>query len=296
MPDPYETLGVAKGSDIAEVKKAYRKLARQLHPDLHPGDKHAEERFKTVTAAYDFLSDADRKTQFDKGEIDAEGQPRAQRTYYRTYADGGFGSRYQDPEEFIRDSENMDIFSDLLRGMRRDARKMRGADVRATLAVDFIDAVRGATREVVFPDGKRLKVQIPAGSDDGRVLRLRGQGQPGMAGGPAGDALVELRVTPHATFTRQGNDILSELPVSLPEAVLGGRAEVATVDGPVTLTIPEGANTGMKLRVRGKGVPIDGGGRGDQFVTLKVVLPEAPDDDLRRLVRDWAERHPYKVR
>jgi DnaJ-class molecular chaperone len=302
MRDPYEVLGVDKTADAKTIKQAYRKLARQLHPDLHPGDPQAEERFKAVAAAYDFLSDADKKARYDRGEIDATGAPRVERTFYRTYAEGGPGSRYSDPRDFLRDFEGIDIFADLFgvggrRGEGMRGATMRGTDVRHTLEIDFLDAVNGAVRELVLPGGKHLKVTIPAGSATGDVLRLRGQGAAGRAGGPAGDVHIELKVRPHPVFTRSGGDIYADLPVTLGEAVLGAKVEAPTVDGTVSLTIPPGSNTGTRLRIRGKGVPSSTGkGRGDHYVTLKVILPEKPDAELTRLIREWEARHPYRVR
>jgi DnaJ-class molecular chaperone len=295
--DPYDVLGLAKGADLKQVKKVYRKLARDLHPDLHPGDTKAEDRFKEVASAYDFLTDADRKARYDRGEIDASGAPRAERRFYRTYAESGPGARYNDPRDFVSELGGMDIFSDLFGGRAtRGRRSQRGQDVAVTLSIDFVDAVMGASREITLPQGRRLKVTIPAGSADGQVLRLKGQGQTGGGGGAAGDLLITLEVLPHAAFTRTGDDIHSEVPVTLAEAVLGGRIEVSTVDGSVTLTVPKGSNTDTRLRLRGKGVPLAGGGRGDHYVTLKVVLPQSPDPELERLVEAWSARHPYRVR
>jgi DnaJ-class molecular chaperone len=301
MRDPYEVLGVTKGTDIKEVKKAYRKLARQLHPDLHPGDTKAENRFKEVSSAHQFLSNADQKTRYDRGEIDASGAPRAERTFYRTYAEGRPGSRYSDPQEVFRDPEGMDIFADLFRGVRHNAgwqaEQMRRADVRHKLEIDLVDAANGTICEVVLPGGKRLKVTIPPGSTDGQALRLRGQAPHGSGGGRGGDVLIELRVRPHPMFTRNGNDIHAELPITLPEAVLGSRIEVPTVAGNVTLTVPKGANTGTRLRIKGKGGMVPGGrSRGDHYVTFKVMLPDKPDPELAELVEKWAERNPYRVR
>jgi DnaJ-class molecular chaperone len=298
MRDPYEVLGVPKNADFKEVKKAYRKLARQLHPDLHPGDAKAETRFKEVAASYDFLSDPERKLKYDRGEIDTSGAPRAERTFYRTYAEGDARSRYNDPRGFSHDFEGMDIFSDLFGGGFRSTHtaKMRGADVRATLEIDLLEAVKGTVRQVTLQGGKRLAVTIPPGSEDGQVLRLKGQGPAGLGGGPAGDVNIELKVQPHPYLTRRGKDIYAEVPVTLPEAVLGAKVEVPTVDGPVTLSIPKGSNSGTRLRLRGKGVPVSGGERGDQYVMLKVVLPDAPDPELTRFIEEWASRHPYHVR
>lgn len=297
MRDPYEVLGLPKGADGKDIKKAYRKLARELHPDLHPGDQKAEERFKEVAAAYDLLSDADKKARYDRGEIDASGAPRTERRYYRDYAEGGAGTRYTDPSEFFRDYEGADLFSDLFRGVRRDARKMRGADMRHAIEVDFVDAVNGAQQELQLGDGRRLKVNIPAGTADGQVLRLKGQGASSPTGGPAGDLLVQIGVRPHPQFTRKANDIYADLPVTVQEATLGAKIEVPTVDGSVSLSIPKGANSGMRLRVRGKGAPAAGGGpRGDHYVTLQVMLPEHPDAEVIRMVQEWGARHPYRVR
>lgn len=297
MRDPYQVLGVAKGADLKAVKKAYRKLARELHPDLHPGDTQAESRFKEVAAAYDFLSDAEQKAKYDRGEIDASGAPKAERRFYRTYAEGDPGTRYHDPQEFFRDFQDADIFAEFFGGRAGRAARARGSDVRATLEVGFLDAINGAVKEITLPDGKRLKLTIPPGSENGQVLRLKGQGMPGIGGGPAGDVNIELKVQPHPTFQRDGQDIHSEVPITLAEAVLGGKVDVATVDGTVSLTVPRGANSGTRLRLRGKGVPAaGGGGRGDHYVTLKVVLPDQPDPELSRFVEEWAARHPYRVR
>jgi DnaJ-class molecular chaperone len=174
---------------------------------------------------------------------------------------------------------------------------MAGADIRHSVEIDFLDAVNGTSRSVTMADGKHLRVTIPTGSEDGDVLRLKGQGLPGLGGGSAGDLLIELRIKPHPVFTRKGRDIYAELPITLSEAVLGGKVEVPTVDGSVSLTIPKGSNTGSRLRVRGKGVPAaSGGARGDHYVDLKVVLPTQPDPELVRLIEEWAAKHPYQVR
>lgn len=297
MRDPYAVLGVPKGAEIKEIKKAYRKLARDLHPDLHPGDPKAEERFKEVAVAYDLLSDPEKKARYDRGEIDASGAPKADRRFYRDYAEAEPGNRYTDPGQFFRDFEGTDIFAELFRGKRREARA-RGLDVRQEIEVEFLDAVNGATREMVLPDGRKVKVTIPPGTQEGQVLRLRGQGMPGTGGGAsAGDLHLEVKVRPDPRMRREGTDIFAELPITLPEAVLGGKIAVPTADGTVSLTIPRGSNSGMRLRVRGKGAPPPGGGpRGDYYVTLQVILPERIDPEIERFVREWAERHPYRVR
>jgi DnaJ-class molecular chaperone len=297
MRDPYEVLGVPKGADIKDAKKAYRKLARQHHPDLHPGDSTAEEKFKEISAAYDFLSEAERKAKYDRGEIDAAGAPKMERRFYRDFAEGAPGGyRYVDPSEYLKDMEGVDVFADLFRGVRRDQRKMRGQDIRQAIEIDFLTAVNGGQLDITLPENRRLKVTIPAGSEDGQLLRLKGQGFPSPGGGAAGDLLLELKMAEHPVFRRSGDDIMTEVAISLPEAVLGGKAEVPTIDGPVSLTIPRGANTGTRLKLRGKGVPMAGGGRGDHFVTLKVVLPETIDPELTAMVETWASKHPYRAR
>jgi DnaJ-class molecular chaperone len=297
MRDPYDVLGVPKGADLKDVKKAYRKLARQHHPDLHPGDSSAEEKFKEISAAYDFLSEAERKAKYDRGEIDAAGAPKMDRRFYRDFAEGAPGGyRYVDPSEYLKDMEGVDVFADLFRGMRREQRTMRGQDIRQAIEIDFLTAVNGGQLDIMLPENRRIKVTIPPGSEDGQVLRLKGQGLPSPGGGAAGDLLLELKVAPHPVFSRSGSDVSSEVAISLPEAVLGGKAEVPTIDGPVSLTIPRGANTGTRLKLRGKGVPMAGGGRGDHFVTLKVVLPETIDPELTAMVEGWAAKHPYRVR
>lgn len=302
MKDPYQTLGVARSAGADEIKKAYRKLAKKLHPDLNPGNKKVEQEFKEVTAAYDLLSDADKRAKFDRGEIDASGAERPGRGFYRSYAEGGQGAKYRGGESVFDD----DIFSDLFgggfgartgAGGRGGARmNIRGADVSYSATADFIEAALGAKKRLTLTDGKTLDVTIPPGTEDGQTLRLKGQGLPGMGAGAAGDAFIEVRVEPHPLFTRQGNDIHLELPVSLPEAVLGGSINVPTIDGTVSLKVPAGSNTGSVLRLRGKGVPRGKGERGDQYVKLKVALPDKPDGELTEFVERWAKKNAYDAR
>ncbi len=306
MRDPYDVLGVPKGTDAKTIKKAYRALARDHHPDLRPGDSRAEDRFKEVGAAYHFLSDPARKAQYDSGQIDASGAPRMNRTFYRNAGGGGPRTGPTDPDAHLKDAhlkdmEGMDMFADLFRGMRRTSARRkqapaRGQDIRHALAVGFLDAIKGGTREIVLPNGKRLNVTLPPGSQDGQVLRLKAQGAPGAAGGAAGDVHIELRVTPHPHFSRAGNDILSELPVTVGEALLGGKAGVRTIDGTVTVTVPKGSNSGTRLRLKGRGAPATAGARGDHYVTLKVMLPDNADPEFLQLMEEWARRHPYRVR
>jgi DnaJ-class molecular chaperone len=285
--DPYQTLGVKPDASQADIQKAYRRLAKKLHPDLNPGNKKAEEEFKNVSAAYGLLGDADKRARFDRGEIDASGTERPQQRYYRDFAEGGAAHPYANEAGFADFAGTDDILSEIFgRGGRANLR-MRGQDVHYRLELDFLDAVNGGKQQLTLPDKSVLDVTIPPGTRDGQVLRLRGKGRPGLGGGPPGDALIEIAVRPHPIFIRKGDDIHVELPISLKEAVLGGKVQVPTPSGPVTMTIPKWANTGRVLRLKGKGVPRPDGSRGDELVTLKVTLPEMPDPELEKLIAQW---------
>ena len=294
MRDPYEVLGVARDASQDQIKKAYRKLAKQLHPDTHPGDTKVEDRFKQVSAAYAILSDPEMRQRYDRGEVDASGQERPQWRFRQPHgADAGAGG-------FAGGFNVEDILGDLFGGRfgaGRGAMRARGRDVSYTVRIGFEESARGGKRRVTLGGGRSLDVAIPEGIEDGQSIRLKGQGEPGIGGGPAGDALIRVQVEPHPVFTRDGSNLRMELPVTLVEAVVGAKVEVPTLDGPVTMTVPAGSNTGDTLRLRGKGIRRRGAsGRGDQYVRLKVVLPRKPDDELGTFVRDWAQRHPYKVR
>ena len=290
--DPYAALGVNKSASSDDIRKAYRTLAKELHPDVRPNDKAAEEKFKRATAAFNLLSDSETKAKYDRGEIDADGNEKV------AYPHGGFRSRTTRNGAYAGAGESVfdlgDIFSDLFgsggpspgAGSQRSYGRMRGRDIRFTLDIDFLDAVKGAKRRVQLAEGRTLDVSIPPGVESGQVLRLKSQGGPGMQGGPPGDALVELNVRPHPHFRREGDDVHMDLPISLTEAVSGGRVQVPTPSGPVALTIPPGANTGMVLRLKGKGV----GGTGDQFVKLQIALPDPVDDELKKFVQKWGKR------
>jgi DnaJ-class molecular chaperone len=293
--DPYSTLGLGRTSTADEIRRAYRTLAKELHPDVRPGDKQAEERFKRATAAFNLLSDPVMKSRYDRGEIDADGNERMAfssrpRQSARAHAGAGAGPGPGPGQGGAQDAFDLgDIFSDLFGpgfGNGRSYSRMRGRDIRFTLEVDFLDSINGAKRRVSLAEGRTLDVAIPAGVESGQVLRLKNQGGAGVQGGPAGDALVELTVRPHAFFRREGQDVHMDLNISLTEAVEGGRIQAPTPTGPVTLTIPAGSNTGKTLRLKGKGVA----GQGDQFVKLQVMLPEVPDEDLKKFVKKWPKR------
>lgn len=290
MKNPYEVLGVAATASAAEIQSAYRKLAKKLHPDLNPGDKAAEEKFKGVAAAYDLLSDADKRKRFDAGEIDESGAERPQHHYYRDYATSDQGDRYADASGFSDFMDQDDAFAELLRRSQQARANRRGQDLHYHLAVDLVDSITGATKRLTLPDGGTIDVKIPAGLVDGQTLRLKGKGAPGSGKGGPGDALIEVEVRPDRRFTRDGDDITLELPISLTEAVLGGQVRVPTPTGDVTMSVPKGSNTGTKLRLRGRGVPRREGGQGDQFVQLKVVLPKSPDPELESFVSGWKDK------
>ncbi len=294
--DPYKELGVSRGASADEIKKAFRKLAKELHPDKNPGNTAADERFKRITAAFDLLGDAEKRAKFDRGEIDADGREQFRGGGGRS-GPGGFGGG--SPGGGGAGFENIDL--DELFGMfggrpggRPGGRTgpVRGQDVRATLEISLEDSIAGATRRIQFSDGRTLDVTIPKGAADGQVIRLRGQGAPGR-GGAAGDALIELKIAPHPLYTRDGGDLTMDLPVSVPDAVLGGKIPVRTPEGTVSMTIPKGSNSGQVLRLKGRGA-FAAGKRGDLLARLIVTLPETPDDPLVKFATEWRSKRPYR--
>jgi len=304
MAKLYETLGVAPHASQDDIRKAYRKAAKDTHPDLNPGKPEAEKRFKEINAAYDIIGDADKRKRYDAGEIDETGAERQpERHFYREYAEADQNPRYSRRRASTNERGpggadfDYDIFADLFRGRGQGGNfRMPPQDVRYALAIDLLEAVKGAHKVVSMPDGKTLDITIPAGLNDGQVMRLKGQGLPSSDGKP-GDAYVEISVRPHPSFTREGDDILTTLPVSLGEALNGASVPVETVDGPVEVKVPKGAKEGTKLRLRGKGVPRGKAGeRGDQFVTLHIVSPDGADDSLAQFMAEWEKTHPQNPR
>ena len=307
MDDPYAVLGVPRTASEDEIRRAYRKLAKKHHPDLNQGDARAEERFKAVSGAYDLLGDAEKRRRFDAGEIDATGAERAYTRRPGGWPGAGAGgragdTRYQRADSYDAFADAGDI-DDILRGMfgqggaRAGGRGGgKGRDISYTLRADFRLATEGGETTVTLADGRSLKVTLPVGLTDGQTIRLRGQGEKGGRGVP-GDALIEVRIIPDPVLERDGSNIRMTLPVSLQEALLGGRVEVPTLVGPVMLTIPKGANSGTVLRLKGKGVRNPtGDARGDQYVKLAVTLPDPADPELARFVEEWGARHPYDPR
>ena len=301
MADPYQTLGVARTASEAEIKKAYRKLAKELHPDRNKDDPAKAARFGQVTQAYDLLSDKDKRARFDRGEIDGDGNPAAPFGFGRGAPGGGFGGQRPGPGGFEFQGGDPgdigDIFEGLFGGRQRGggfsggfggfgrgAPPPKGANQPYRLQVDFTDAATLAPQRITLADGKTIDLKLPAGVETGTQMRLSGKGQPGPGG--AGDAIVTIEVSPHRFFTRVGDDVRLELPISLKEAVLGGPVRVPTVEGVVTMTLPKGSSSGKVLRLKGKGFHKKGGGRGDQLVTLMVEVP-AGDAALEAFVADW---------
>ena len=284
--NPYEILGINKDASEAEIKKAYRKLARKHHPDLNPGDKSASEKFKEINTANALLSDNEKRAAFDRGEIDMEGQPqyRQQQQTYRDFADGPQGGRYQ----FNGGDFN---FEDLFAGFGGRAggagfNRPPPNDVHYNIEVDFLEAARGAKKRVTMPDGKTLDITIPEGIEEGQQLRLKGQGSQ-----PSGDAYVEVHIRAHPFFTRKGKDITIELPIGLQESVLGEKIQVPTIHGAVEMAIPKGASSGVTLRLKGKGIK-----GGDQYVKLKIVMPKVIDSELEEAIQKWSGTHAYNPR
>ena len=304
--DPYKVLGVAKTATQDEIKTAYRKLAKTLHPDLNPDDPGKQAEFQAVSAAYNLLGDAEKRRRFDAGEIDASGQERPEHQYYHHYAaqdggeryDGGFGGQGFGAGQ---DEDFSDLFADLF-GRRQpggprtgEEFKARGHDLRYQFEIGFLDAAVGAKRTVTMPDGKTIEITIPSGVRDGQTLRLRGQGAPGHGGGPAGDALITIAVAADPVFTRDGDNIELELPVTFDEAVLGAKVDVPTISGSVSMTIPPGTSSGQRLRLKGKGIQ-RGETVGDQFVRLKIVLPTEITEDMRALAERWRDSTDFDPR
>lgn len=296
MNDPYETLGVAKTASADEIRKAYRKLAKKLHPDLNPGDSQAEEQFKEVSGANDLLSDPEKRRRYDAGEIDASGAEKAppHARYYRDYAQEG-GHPYGGQGAYGDFAQGDDLFAELLRRSAEQARRRPGADLHYELPIDFLDAVNGADKTITLPQGGTLNVTIPAGVEDGQTLRLRAKGAPSPGEGPPGDALVQIVVRPHRYFTREGADILLDLPVTVKEAALGAEVRTPTTTGSVMLKIPKRSNTGDVLRLRGKGVKTRGGA-GDERVKLKVMMPTGAEPELDAFLADWKPAADYDPR
>lgn len=291
--DPYKTLGVEKTASADQIRAAYRKQAKKHHPDLNPGNKAAEEAFKKVSAANDLLSDPEKRARYDRGEIDATGAERERPRTYRNYAESRRGERYAHAGAGFgggfADEGFEDLFANIFEQRGGRGGPARGQDARYVLQAAFLDAVNGATSRLTLPDGQTLDVKIPPGTQEGDVLRLRGRGQPGSNGGPAGDALIEIHIVPHPFYRREGQDIFLDLPVSLSEAVLGAKVTVPTPRGPVAMTVKPHTDSGKELRLRGRGVPAHRNlPAGDLYVKLRVVIGPM-DEKLENFLRTWTQ-------
>lgn len=299
MRDPYDVLGVPRSASAADVKKAFRKLAKTWHPDQSK-DPKAKEKFAEVNGAYEILGDEKKRGQFDRGEIDAEGKPRFQG--YEGFSRGGgqghpgfehfefnmggdpFGGRARHGGSGPGGFDPSDLFSELFRGRGRP-QPQRGDDVKASVAVSLEQAVEGASARVSLPGGRTVDARIPAGLEDGQTIRLKGQGLKPPSG-EAGDALITVRISPHPVFKVDGRDLRADLPVPLEDAVLGGPVKVPTLSGAVEMNLPPNTSSGRNLRLRGKGLPAQGGKpQGDLFVSVKIMLPDPPDAELADLMR-----------
>jgi len=312
--DPYQELGVSRTASADEIRKAFRKLAKANHPDTNPGDKAAEERFKKVSAAFDIVGDVEKRKKFDAGELDNDG-----RETMRGFGGGGpwgpgpapgagFGAgggpRGGFRTESFEGADLGDILGEMFGGgARRDRGGMgggfggfsqRGSDVRARLEVDLVDAIRGGKQRIAFSDGRTIDVTIPKGAQEGQTLRLKGQGSPGRSG--PGDAFIEIAIKPHPLYRREDDGLVMDLPVAFYDAVLGGKVEAPTPDGPVTLTVPKGSNSGARLRLKGRGLADGKGHRGDLFARLVVTLPETPDPALEAFAEEQKAKRPYSPR
>ena len=331
MRDPYEILGVSKSASPEDIKKAYRKLAKKLHPDANKKDPKAANKFAELNGAYEIVGDDEKRKQFDRGEIDAEGKPRFQGFEGFGGRPGGFGNREGNfesftwgPDGFRRTTTrgggpgagapgggNFAGFEDILSGIfGRGGRPgggagpqfeaedigsaIRGQDVTATAEISLNEAAHGGTRRLELPIGKEVEFKIPPGISEGKQIRLRGQGMPAPHGGPPGDVLITVHIAPHPLFKVEDNNLRLELPITLYEAVLGAKVRVPTLDGAVELAIPPNTSSGRTFRLKGKGLP--GQTPGDLYVTTKIVLPDGKDAQLEELMREWRENNPHDPR
>jgi DnaJ-class molecular chaperone len=317
MANPYDILGVAKTASEAEIKKAFRNLAKKYHPDKHQGDAAAQKKFQEISGAYDVVGDKEKRAKYDAGEIDDQGNvrgfdPRQGGGFQGNPFGAGGGARGfnwsnaggEQAEGFHAEDIFADLFGGLGGGGRRGPRggggwpqPVRGDDYAMNVTVSFEEAAKGGTRRLTMPDGRDVDVRIPAGTRDGQSIRLRGQGGAGASGGPAGDVMLQVAVAAHPFYVRDGNDLRMDLPVTLQEAVLGGKIEVPTLTGLVTMTIAANANSGAILRLRGKGMPARGtDAAGDLYVKLVVTLPDKPDAELKAFVEKWATKYDPRAK
>lgn len=304
--NPYDLLGISKTASDDEIKAAYRRLAKKHHPDLNPDDKSAEDKFKDISAAHAFLIDKEKRAAFDRGEIDAEGKPQwsggahsgagGGRQYYRDFAGEPGGERYYYSSGNINPEDLGGIFGSMFGGRTSGAgfedvfQQQQNADVHYRLNIEFMEAALGAKKQVTMPDAKDLKITIPKGVKEGQKLRLKGQGKK-LPDGRQGDAYVEINIIPHKFFVRKLNDIYTEIPIGIHEAILGDTIEVETIHGSVKIKIPKHTDSGKRFRLKGKGIK-----GGNHYVDVQIVIPNEVDEDLEKAIKNWAEKHDYNPR
>jgi len=298
MTDPYQILGVSKAATPDEIKKAYRKLAKKYHPDLNKDDPKVKYKFQEITNAYDLLSDKEKRARYDRGEIDATGKEQGFHGFNQAYSqDSPFGGAHPFQGGFQFQDHifgGEDFFSSIFGGRREKSYSSRGQDVGYGLQISFLDAALGAKKQITLQDGKTVELNIPAGIESGRKLRLKEKGASGSGGGSRGDAIVEITVLKHPSFRRENLDIHTDLNLTLYEAVLGGSIPISTIHGTVNMKIPEGSSSGNTLRLKGKG--IQAAAQGDHYVHLKIILPKVIDLELHHFMEKWKQTHPYTVR
>jgi DnaJ-class molecular chaperone len=306
MRDPYIVLGVSKSATTEDIKKAFRKLAKKYHPDQNKTDPKAKEMFAEANSAYEILGDEKKRRQFDQGEIDAEGKPKFQgfegfnnRRRQTAGAGAGFDGRASG-NPFGGGFDASDIFADLFGAGRRaggQQERARGADIAASVTVSLQESISGTSKRLTLANGKTLDVKIPGGIEEGKQIRLKGQGHPSpVPGSEPGDALISVHIAHHPYFRVEGHDLRLDLPITLYEAVLGAKVQIPTLSGAVEMNLPAGTNSGRTLRLRGKGLPKIGGTAGDLLVTIKITLPEATGPELDALMRKWQSERPYNPR
>jgi len=322
--DPYQTLGVSRSASADDIRKAFRKLAKANHPDVNPGNAAAEERFKRVSAAFDILGDTEKKVKFDRGDIDADGRETSRGFGSGAPFGGGggggpFGARNSGrragpgagPGAGFGGGDFDDILAEMFGGRAGAGPQggggagaggfggrgpVKGDDLRLRLEIDLEEAIKGGAKRISLPSGATLDLTIPPAARDGQTLRLRGKGEAGRQGGPVGDALIELAIRAHPLYRRDGADLSMDLPISVPDAILGARVDAPTPDGPVSLTVPPRANSGQTLRLKGRGATDAQGRRGDLLARLVVMLPDMPDEALEAFAREWRDKRPYQPR
>lgn len=286
MDDPYKILGVPRNASEEQIRQSFKKLAKEFHPDINKS-KGAEEQFKKVTSAFEILGDPMKRRSFDRGDPSRNNFKHRSSPDFRRSSFSGFS----------HDDPIADMFASFKGANRRQLHPVRGSDIRHVLEIDFLEAITGGKKRVILPSRDQLEISIPSGVNDGQILRMKAQGQPGLNGGQSGDALVEVHIRPHEIFKRVGNDITCNIAISVDEAILGAKINVPTLNGKVQFSIPAGTNSGQMFRLKGKGVYNSSSGlTGDQLVSVSIMLPSIIDEDLKSFITNWKRTHSYDPR